>query len=120
MRKEAIKNENYLSLRQLRTIAPGFRLHCVVLRPRIPVAPLGSQQPPPSCGLGEGPAAVPTECPHSRSSGLSTHGPACLGARGGSFTCRPFLACPGPTHPEVEIKSEEATGRALGWPPEMP
>lgn len=116
MRKEAIKNENYLSLRQLRTIAPGFRLHCVVLRPRTPAAPLGSRQPPPSADS----AAALTECPHSRSSGLSTHGPACLGARGGSFTCRPFLTRPGPTHPEVEIKSEEAAGRALGWPPEMP
>ena len=48
MRKEAIKNENYLSLRQLRTIAPGFRLHRVVRRPRTPAAPLGSRQPPPS------------------------------------------------------------------------
>lgn len=50
MRKEAIKNENYLSLRQLRTIAPGFRLRCVLLRPRTPAAPLRSRQPPPGVG----------------------------------------------------------------------
>lgn len=50
MRKEAIKNENYLSLRQLRTIAPGFRLRCVLLRPRTPAAPLGSRKPPPGAG----------------------------------------------------------------------
>ena len=50
MRKEAIKNENYLSLCQLRTIAPGFRLRCVLLRPRTPAAPLGSRKPPPGAG----------------------------------------------------------------------
>ena len=63
MRKEAIKNENYLSLRQLRTIAPGFRLRCVLLRPRTPAAPLRSRQPPPGVGSVRAPLQPPLSTP---------------------------------------------------------
>lgn len=99
-------------------------------RPRFPASLRASQasdtsgpsrepEAPTRRGLSEGPAAAPTERPHGRC-GPSTHGPACLGAGGWSFTCRHFLIRPSPTHPEVEIQPEEAAGRALGWPPEMP
>lgn len=114
MRKEAIKNENYLSLHRLCTIASGFLLCCVVLRPRTSAAPLRSVAAP---------APVWAPCSSHRPPPLSllllllppsVQRQLCLL---GSLWANPLSATPSsptlaPEHPEAEVKGAEASGRA--------
>lgn len=95
MRKEAIKNENYLSLRQLRTIAPGFRLHCVVLRPWTPAALLGSRQPSPGAGSVRAQLQPPQSAPTAAAVVYPhTALPACLPGSPGRVLYLPPLSRP--------------------------
>lgn len=122
MRKEAIKNENYLSLCQLCTIAPGFLLCCVVLRPPTPAAPLRSLPAPGPAWAQTGP-----DCSSHRASPLPLlplsvqTQPRLQGSPWADpLSATPFSPALALKHPEVEVKCEEASGRALGRPPEMP
>lgn len=101
MRKEAIKNENYLPLH---CWAPLPRVACFA----VALMPLGAPAPSPAQarqGLTAGPTKLST---------LSLLPPPSVPY------LPPLPRALAPKHPEVEVKGAEASGRASGWPPELP
>lgn len=123
MRKEAIKNENYLPLHRW---APSPRVACFVvvlmlLRSAAALRSLPAPAPGPAQarqGLTAGPAKL---------SPLSLLPPPSIQTQlqlPGSLWADPYLPplprALVPKHPEVEVKGAEASGRASGWPPELP